>query len=250
MSDARHAMRAYERQSWRRWEMDEVEPVYGQESAAPDDAATLPPHVKDELEQITRHAQEEGRAQGREEGRRIGLSQGIEEGHAQGLETGRAEGYEAGMKDALEQGAAIIEGEARRLATLLDASAGALHNIEAETGQALIRLAISISQQVIRSSLAVEPEKILDTVRDILQLDAGEDGLLRLRVHPDDLALLQEHLADDPGARRWRLQADPTIERGGCVAETSLGSIDATLQTRWQRVVGALGHNPPWFSSP
>jgi len=78
----------------------------------------------------------------------------------------------------------------------------------------------------------------------------GKPGLLRLRLHPDDLALVQPHLDDDPAARRWRLQADPGMERGGCVAETALGNIDASLQTRWQRVVGALGHNLPWSATP
>lgn len=251
MSDtARQALRAYESQAWRRWKMDAVEPLLDDTELPPDGPATLPHDLDEELAQLKCQSRDEGYAQGLEEGRKQGLSQGFEEGRAQGQEAGHAEGFAAGMKAALEQGATITDEQASQLAALLDACTQALQDIEAETGQALIRLAISISQQVIRSSLAVEPEKILDTIRDILQLDAGQEGLLRLRAHPDDLTLLEAHLLDEPSAHRWRLLADPTIERGGCIAETSLGNIDATLQTRWQRVIGALGHNLPWVASP
>lgn len=250
---ARQALRAYEAEAWRRWEMDSVETAEsGDEHGgeAPEAGEPLPAHVLDEIARLRRQAREEGRAQGLAQGREEGFQQGLDEGRAQGTQEGRAQGYEAGMKEALETGRAQTEAEAQRLAGLLDSCSEALHEVEAETGQALIRLAISISQQVIRSTLAIEPEKILETLHDILHLDGGQDGLLRLRVHPDDLGLIQEHLAGDPAARHWRLQADAGIERGGCLAETALGSIDATLQTRWQRVVGALGHNLPWTPSP
>jgi len=250
---ARQALRAYEAEAWRRWEMDSVELAPSDavaEEALPSTLDPLPDHILDEIAWLKSQAKKEGHAQGLAEGREEGLQLGLAEGRAQGQEEGRAQGLESGMQEALEAGRAQTETEARKLADLLETCAQALHEVEAEAGQALIRLAISISQQVIRSTLAVEPEKILETIQDILHLDGGQEGLLRLRVHPDDLALIQEHLADDTAARHWRLQADDTIERGGCLAETALGSIDATLPTRWQRVVGSLDNTMPWKPSP
>ncbi|NLC37416.1 MAG: flagellar assembly protein FliH, partial [Alcaligenaceae bacterium] len=64
---------------------------------------------------------------------------------------------------------------------------------------------------------------------------------LKLRVNPADLDLVDEYLQQSGSVTHWRLQADMSIDRGGCVAETALGNIDATLQTRWQRVVSTLG---------
>ncbi|WP_397475578.1 flagellar assembly protein FliH [Pusillimonas sp.] len=249
---ARQALRAYESEAWRRWEMDSVEPAksVGQgEEGLDRQAIPLPTHVLEEIAQLKKQAKEAGRAEGHAAGYKEGHQQGLAEGRAQGVEEGRAEGREAGLKQTLDEGRVQNETEAQRLAALLQNCAQALHEVEEETGQALIRLAISISQQVIRSTLTLEPERILETIHDILHLDGGQEGLLRLRLNPEDLALVQDHISDDPLARQWRLQADPAMERGGCVAETTLGSIDATLQTRWQRVVGALGHNIPWTSS-
>ncbi|WP_017525066.1 flagellar assembly protein FliH [Pusillimonas noertemannii] len=247
---ARRALRAYGDQAWRRWEMESVDFADSDEDQPDDAPLALPAHLREEIARLEQQAREEGRAQGHAEGREQGFRQGLEEGRNQGMAEGRAEGFDAGMRDAQEEGRMQNDAQARRLAELLDACSAALHDVEAETGQALVRLAISIAQQVVRSTLAAEPEKILDTLRDILYMDAGQEGLLRLRLHPDDLALVQPHLDDDPAARRWRLQADPGMERGGCVAETALGNIDASLQTRWQRVVGSLGHNLPWNATP
>jgi len=246
---ARQALRAYEAEAWRRWEMGSVEPAAGAAESIEvleEQASALPQHVLDEIAQLKEEARQAGFDEGLARGHQKGFEQGQIEGQAKGFEEGHAQGLEAGRQEALEQGRAKNAQEAEHLASLLQNCTQAMHNIEAETGQALIRLAISISQQVIRSTLAVEPERILETIHDILHLDGGQEGLLRLRLHPDDLALVQEHISDDPIARHWRLQGDSTIERGGCIAETTLGSIDATLQTRWQRVVGALGHSMPW----
>lgn len=249
---ARQALRAYETEAWRRWEMDSVEPITstGQSEEAAEQPILLPQHVLEEIAKLKAEAKESGRAEGHAAGYKEGYQKGLAEGRAQGLEEGHAEGREAGLKQALDEGHVQNDTEAQRLAALLQNCADALHEVEEETGQALIRLAISISQQVIRSTLTLEPERILETIHDILHLDGGQEGLLRLRLNPDDLALVQAHICDDPLARQWRLQADPSLERGGCVAETTLGSIDATLQTRWQRVVGALGHHMPWTTSP
>ena len=66
-----------------------------------------------------------------------------------------------------------------------------------------------------------------------------------VRVHPDDVALAQEALGRRDG---WRVEGDPTI-RGGCVAETDNGLVDASLDAAmealtqsvlsWQAEVGA-----------
>ena len=38
-----------------------------------------------------------------------------------------------------------------------------------------------------------------------------------------------------------RLVADPNIERGGCLVESDLGTVDARVATRWARAMAALG---------
>lgn len=241
----------YANPGWRRWEMNTVE----QAPAATVDGAgneplALPHDVMAQLEELGRSI--------RLKAERAGHDAGYAAGHAEGYAAGKAEGLAAGIKEGRDQGfqAGHAEGgdlskkEAEQLRTLVSACAKSLTTIESDVGQALINLAISIAQQVVRSTLEANPEKILGTVRDILYMENGQDRALQLRVHPEDLQLIREHLADEPSSAKWRLIADETILRGGCTAETILGNIDATLQTRWQRVTSALGLPRAWEDTP
>ena len=56
------------------------------------------------------------------------------------------------------------------------------------------------------------------------------------------MKLVRQYLDKEPGVGLWRLLPDPEITPGGCIAETALGDIDATLETRWKRVTAALGY--------
>src|SRR5690606_13665612 len=184
---------------------------------------------------------EAAKARGHAEGYAIGHEQGLEAGLKEGREQGLREGLEAGHTEGYAQGQEAARMEVESLQRIAQAGAQAIEECGAATGEALLSLATSIAEQVLRSTLATEPERILDMIREVLQVDGGQQGLLKFRLNPQDVELVEQYLKDDGTVNRWRLQADPDIERGGCIAETALGTIDATLQTRWQRVVSAMG---------
>lgn len=232
---------------WRRWEMEsldkdspapaEQEPASPEQPGTASDILPDPAEVLAEIEKL----REAAKARGHAEGFAAGHAQGHEAGYAEGLAQGQAEGKEAGYAEGRAEGIELARSEAERIQQLALACAQAIENLEAETGQALINLAVSIARQVLRSTLKAEPEQILNVVREVLQVDGSHQGMLKLRVNPADLELVNEYLQQNGTVTRWRLQPDMSIDRGGCIAETALGNIDATLQTRWQRVVSTLG---------
>ena len=71
-----------------------------------------------------------------------------------------------------------------------------------------------------------------------------------VRVHPDDLPLVAEGAGEALQARGARLQADPSIQRGGSSGASDAGTVDATVENRWTRAVQALGHALPWQTAP
>jgi flagellar assembly protein FliH len=60
-------------------------------------------------------------------------------------------------------------------------------------------------------------------------------------LHADDVALVREYLGDDLQAAGWTMLSDASITRGGCRVQAASGELDATLETRWERVAAALG---------
>ena len=96
---------------------------------------------------------------------------------------------------------------------------------------------------MVRQALPVEPQPILALVRELLHAEPALNGTPRLLLHADDAVLVQQYLADDLQVAGWRIRTDLTITRGGCRVHAASGSLDATLETRWERVAAALGRN-------
>jgi len=228
---------------WQRWEIPRFDAPHGQDLHDLQDLQELSAQMQiaADLEHQQRQAQERGHAQGYAEGYAQGLTQGLREGHAEGLRQGQEEGSSLGFQTGLQNGQTLVQQHAQHLQQLSEACAQALNSLEQEVGHALVHLAASIAECVLHSTLASHPEKLLDIVRDIVHMHGDSDAVLTLRVHPQDHDFIQQYLNQDGALRRWRLVADPTLQAGGCQAETALGAVDATLQTRWHKVLGALG---------
>jgi flagellar assembly protein FliH len=57
---------------------------------------------------------------------------------------------------------------------------------------------------------------------------------------------VRAHVGDEaPGA--WRIVEDHRVEPGGCRVVSPTCEVDATLATRWKRVVEALGRDASWI---
>jgi len=149
------------------------------------------------------------------------------------------EGYQAGIKQARD--------EARQISSLLNALHQALSQVDQNIAQDLLNVALAIAQQVIRQSLAVKPELLLHVVREAIGALPHFSHNAHLVLHPDDALLLRGQLGEHHAHNGWKIFEDPQIERGGCRVETAHSQIDATLETRWQRVVATLGQEQTWL---
>jgi len=245
MSDGPYAGLAVQRRGMagRRWRMACVhEPA----PPAPEPEAAAPAEPEPDPAQVREEARAQGYAHGLAQGREQGLKEGREAGRGEGEAVGREEGYRQGHEAGLAEGREQARREALYLHELAQHCAASLAELEENVGQALITLALDIARQVVRTTLAQQPEAIAAAVREVLQVDTSDGARLKLWVHPEDMELVRLHLADELAEGRWRIMADPALARGGCRAETAYGTIDATLQTRWRRVAASLGRDDEW----
>jgi flagellar assembly protein FliH len=252
---------SFQARRWKRWQPSSfekrAEPAGTNDDAGQPSSATRARHIADQI----RQAQEALREQARREGYEAGLAQGKQDGYDEGKKTGHREGYAQGHEEGLAAGHAQGRDESMRQAAQLAAVAGscaqALGRMEEDIAQSLVALGVRIAEHVLHSTLDVHPEKMTDMVREVVRMNGQADhAALNLHVNPADLDLVQRYLKTEPDTENWRLYANDQIERGGCVAETALGSIDATLQTRWRRTLASLGcdtdaqHDAPLQDGP
>lgn len=161
--------------------------------------------------------------------------QAIEEAaHAEGYARGHAEGVAAGQAE-VRRIAAQMEG-------ILDAFTRPLARLDAEVGEALGDLAVRIAGALLRRSYAAEPALLEALVREALELAGSDQRQVELRLHPDDLAMLNPQLLALQGVR---LSGDGTLARGDLRLHADSvridGSLSARLNATLQRIIAGAG---------
>jgi flagellar assembly protein FliH len=236
--------------AYQRWEMPSVEAIEP-EPPPPENvsnAAASPRPSKpartgaglptlEEIEAIQREAHEEGFAAGYQEGRREGREQGYkkgqQEGHAEGFQRGYAEGLVGGREEVLLR--------VQKLDQILEFMSQPLQQLDAVVENELSWLATEIARQLVRRELHNSPGEIVPVVREAVSLlPVGSTGV-QVRLHPDDAQLIREVLSlgrDDQPV--WQIIEDQTLSRGGCLVNTEMSRIDATLEKRLGAVIATV----------
>jgi flagellar biosynthesis/type III secretory pathway protein FliH len=104
--------------------------------------------------------------------------------------------------------------------------------------------AVTIARHLIQRELTAEPSVITDLVSRSLALFPLERQIT-VRLHPDDLAVLQDALARNElaavSAREVRWQPDSNVVRGGCLVDGRERVLDGRIDTALERAYRTLG---------
>ncbi|HKZ11645.1 MAG TPA: flagellar assembly protein FliH [Rhodanobacteraceae bacterium] len=213
--------------SWQPWRMGELA------EAAIAEAAHAGRNPVDERafqqQSELRALREKTRAAAHQEGYTTGFAEGREEGYAEGLQASR----EAGERELAERRRELVE----PLVALVNGLREALEQLDTDIGDSLADVALATGRQLAGDALQAKPEQIRTLIRDLLREEPLFSGQPCLRLHPDDLALVDSQLADELGATGWKVQADATLERGGCRVTGPEGELNATREVRWQALL-------------
>jgi flagellar assembly protein FliH len=169
---------------------------------------------------------------------RAGASRAEEErqARAQAVRAGFEEGRRAGLEAARQE----IASRVSALERTLDALSRPFEMLEPRFHEEVVALVKSVARALVRRELQLDPTHVAGVVRECLAAlpMAATDVVVRL--HPEDAAVLRDCLASDDGDRAWRIEADPLLERGGCLVLTPESQVDGRLETRLGRVITAL----------
>jgi flagellar assembly protein FliH len=171
--------------------------------------------------------------------------------HVEGLAAGQREAVAAAQNTIETRANEIAAAQTHeRLKSLLPALEDAVQNLRLERDRwlatweaAAVAVSAAIAEKIVRHELARQPELSVAMIREALMLAAGQPHL-RLRLHKQDLALLQscgqEVLGQLATVGEAECIEDATISPGGCVIETRHGVIDARLETQIARITEEL----------
>ncbi|MDR0335697.1 MAG: hypothetical protein LBI18_01255 [Planctomycetaceae bacterium] len=181
----------------------------------------------------------------------IARKTGYDEGYQVGYGEGKTKGYADGELQATIDYAEKIRREAEiqlgnQLETLLPALKTMVERFETAKQsflqlweQSAIKVATAIAERAISRSLPDMIDVPLRLLRESLELGAGSASV-RIRLNPNDYETLQPQIdlliREMVNAARTEIVPDTKISPGGCVLETSLGTIDNQIESRLERI--------------
>ena len=155
-----------------------------------------------------------------------------EEGFQRGYNEGRAEGRRSGEQ--------AVRDEAQRLRKLVDHLAQPLADIDADVERTLVALTIEVARRLVDDQLRLDPTLTANAVRQAVASLSTPPREARVHLHPEDAALLAEHLPQPSDIAVWKLVPDRQLQRGDCRLITDSAQVDALLDTRQAGVARAL----------
>lgn len=165
----------------------------------------------------------------------------------------RTEGYQAGYEEGLAAGQAEFDARTAEQTAQFSAIIGnlqvSLAHLDQEVSDQLLDLALEVASQVLRSALKVERERLLPTIREALAELPLHHGTISLHLNPLDAEALSATLKDQLTHTGAHIVPDVAVSEGGCQVRAGSSEIDASIETRWRRVLEAIGIEPtPWLT--
>lgn len=157
----------------------------------------------------------------------------LEKAQAEVYPAAQVEGYQAGLQAGLQAG----EAEGKRLAEkanqLFQLAQRAVQEEYSKVDENLLHLAIKIAERIVRTSLAMEPQRLVAIIQALALLPQERLGW-RLHVAPDDSHLLEENQSPCP----WVI--DESLNPGDCFLECQEGIFDARLEAQLDKLEHTL----------
>lgn len=218
--------------AWQRWELASFDSKPPTAHATQQSLPTV-----GELDDLREQGRREGYAAGRDEGYQAGLLEGQRDGQEQGIQAAQAHS---------QQEQAPLMAQLNQLVLNFDAE---LAQADKTVASDIVTFATDLAAAMLKTALVIKPELLIPLIQQALTSLPSVQRNGKIYLHPNDAALVRQHLHEDVTQHAWQIIEDSQIAAGGCRIETHSNQIDASLATRWQRLMLAIGQQPEWLDT-
>jgi flagellar assembly protein FliH len=107
----------------------------------------------------------------------------------------------------------------------------------------ILRLALKVAEQILKSEISLNQAVCVNIVAEAISRVTDKDKVI-IRVNKADADFVKmnkdrfsKHMGD---IKNLIIQDDSRVEQGGCIIETDMGYIDATIATKLESITKAL----------
>lgn len=174
---------------------------------------------------------------------RIQADEEIAKLKAQTSELARQQGHEAGlrqgMEDAMRQMAEQVKETADRCNVMIVTAEQEAGQIVMEAEPHIIDLVLAIGRKIIIDEVTERPDVVLGLVRNALER-VRDQKQINIHISPEDYDFVvkaRRELQGIVGAEQsLTITADVVLSKGGCLIETSFGTVEAGVETQLESI--------------
>lgn len=155
------------------------------------------------------------------------------------LEAKFEEGRQRGIADA----EASFSQTAQALASACEEIANLKKKMLERSQSDMLRLVFAIAERVVQADLQIDKDVITRTVKQAITLAVSAEEF-HIKVNPEDLQVVNDHkplfIASLSGLSNIEFVPDESVTRGGCIVESPLGRVDATMEAQLEAISTCL----------
>ncbi|MBI39673.1 MAG: flagellar assembly protein FliH [Leptospiraceae bacterium] len=157
-------------------------------------------------------------------------------------------GYDAGREVGFKKGQSEVRRLIDRLGTIVGQAIDVREDIIAASEKQMVDMILMIARKVIKDEVVERKEVVLNNIREALRRIKDRDRV-NIRVNFSDLELTTAHKDElikmMESLRKVNIYEDSRVDRGGCIIETDVGSIDARISTQLKEIEEAIRNAEP-----
>ena len=111
-----------------------------------------------------------------------------------------------------------------------------------KTEKDVLTLAVRLAEKIVGREIESDDKAIIDIVSTAMQ-NARQRERLTIKVNPADLPEVKKEAKQLKASAQTKyidFVADPRVEKGGCLIESEVGTVDARLETQFRVLERAL----------
>ncbi len=190
--------------------------------------------TEEQIELIKQQAYQDGLHQGQE----AGFKQGYDKGKEQGFAEGHQEGLEAGKIEGVAAGQEFIQEQVKTFINLANQFAQPLELMNAQVEKQLVDMVLTLVKEVVHVEVQTNPQFILDTIKQAVEILPIAGHAITLKLHPDDVDIIRSSFSEeDLGIRNWTLNSEPALNRGDVEIEAGESSVNYRIEDRIRTVI-------------
>lgn len=157
----------------------------------------------------------------------------------QAWEEGFSAGKEKGKAVALEEFAAAV-GRAKKL---FDDIVGERNTILKSAEKEVLELSKHIARIILKNQIRLDDGIVLNNIREALKKVVAKKNV-KLLISSEDFSTINEHkdelISLIKGVENFEIVENAYLTRGGCIVETDIGNVDASLEAQFSELEKAL----------